>query len=33
MTKRQIEKNIAEGKYKGASPHLVAAYVKENFGG
>lgn len=32
MTKDQIRKNYQAGKYKGASPHLVAAYVKEHFG-
>jgi len=33
MTKDQIRKNYTEGKYKGASPDHVAAYVKEHFGG
>lgn len=32
MTKRQIEKNIAEGKYKGASPDHVKGYVDLFFG-
>ena len=33
MSKDQIRKNYTEGKYKGASPDLVAGYVKEHFGG
>lgn len=33
MTKDKIRKNYQTGKYKGASPHLVAGYVKEHFGG
>lgn len=33
MTKDQIRKNYQAGKYKGASPDHVKAYVKEHFGG
>ena len=33
MTKDQIRKNYQAGKYRGASPDLVAGYVKEHFGG
>jgi len=33
MTKDQIRKNYQAGKYRGASPEHVAAYVKEHFRG